>query len=471
MTTSTTSNKERFNGNGVTVDFPADIKIFSEDDIDVQIVDSSSNAVINTLVLNDAGSLGFSVNFNTEAETLTVTTVTAPASGEDLFILRSLPITQTSDFPTASKLSASSIEDALDKNTLVIQDQQEVLDRALTFLPTATATSGNILGAEDGKLLRWNADGDIDNVLVADLTGQTFDTTFTSLQDNDFLVYKSASQSFENGSISTFGVFVKNENETVSGNNTFTGTNDFSGDVSFSARHDVDVPSATFFDATASDGQLNDGATVYVTNRTNSNANFSQLAFGLRSDGYKCRIAATGGTTPRMSFVFGVNERFNFTNTGNLEADGTVTASNINNVVYAQTNARTTSTAVIPFDDTVPQSTEGEEFLTASITPSSATAKILVRITHSSSANGLRIITTALFRDSLSDAITAKSESATGNGTLSNNVIEFLDSPATTSEVDYSVRVGVNSGTLYFNGSSVDYLGGTAVATLTLTEI
>ena len=160
MTTSTTLNKGRTSGNGVTTSFPYSIKIKNESDIVVQTIDSATDAVVNTLVLNDGGSLGYTVSFDTDAETLTIVTVTAPITGEDLFVLRNLPLTQETDFPTASKFPASSVEDALDKNVMLMQDLQEEVDRSLKFSETSEIAGVEFPEPTANTIIGWNSAGD-----------------------------------------------------------------------------------------------------------------------------------------------------------------------------------------------------------------------------------------------------------------------------------------------------------------------
>lgn len=155
MTVSSTTSKVRTTGNGSTTAFPASIKIFAETDITVTTIVSATDVVANTLILNDPGALGFTVVFDTEAETLTVTTVTAPSATEDIQILRVLPQTQTTDFPRATKFPARANEDALDKNILIIQDQQEQLDRAI--VTPVTSTNAIVFPAYDAdQVLAWD---------------------------------------------------------------------------------------------------------------------------------------------------------------------------------------------------------------------------------------------------------------------------------------------------------------------------
>lgn len=141
MTVSSTDSSQRTTGNGVTTSFPTSIKIFQESDLAVQILDTVTNAVINTLILNDAGALGFSVVFDTDAETATVTANTAPLGTEDIFIKRAVPLTQGADYPKADKFPSIVTENGLDKLTVIAQDQAANLSEALTALPSQGATN------------------------------------------------------------------------------------------------------------------------------------------------------------------------------------------------------------------------------------------------------------------------------------------------------------------------------------------
>lgn len=157
MTVTSLINSSRQNGNGVTVAFAANIKIFAKSDLVVQTLNDTTDAVVNTLILDDAGALGFTVTFDTEAETLTVTTNTAPTSSEDILITRVIARTQTTDFPRASKFPAKSNENALDKNVLIIQDQQATIDRSLSF-PTNISgiTVTDLPAPTDDTVLAWD---------------------------------------------------------------------------------------------------------------------------------------------------------------------------------------------------------------------------------------------------------------------------------------------------------------------------
>jgi hypothetical protein len=142
---------------------------------------------------------------------------------------------------------------------------------------------------------------------------------------------------------------------------------------------------------------------------------------------------------------------------------------------YAELTTRTSASTNIPFDDTIPQNTEGNELLTVSITPSSSSNTILVTahvpVCAVSTDN---FITAALFVDSEAGAIAAAAHEM---DTLHMNVapltVSVLHGPATTSAVTYKLRVGPSTGTLYVlgTGSTTRRFGGAARVTLTAQEI
>lgn len=125
----------------------------------------------------------------------------------------------------------------------------------------------------------------------------------------------------------------------------------------------------------------------------------------------------------------------------------------------------------IPVDDTIPQISEGAQVMTAAITPSFSTSKILVRMQFwgTASANYERVV--AGFRVGVNDAKAAQTTLVENQ--TSQIVLEFLDTPATTAEVTYSMRMGVVNGTLYANGSGSGsrLMGGAGFCSILLQEI
>ena len=141
---------------------------------------------------------------------------------------------------------------------------------------------------------------------------------------------------------------------------------------------------------------------------------------------------------------------------------------------YAEYTANSNITAVIPNDDTIPQNTEGSEIINLSITPRFVTSMILARFqtvcTLAASAPGS--VAAALFKDSTANALAATGTYVDLQDVRRTLILEFQDSPATTSAVAYKIRVGPDAGTARLNGtSSTRRYGGTSRTTLVLQEI
>jgi hypothetical protein len=161
-------------------------------------------------------------------------------------------------------------------------------------------------------------------------------------------------------------------------------------------------------------------------------------------------------------------------------ADAAVTAPKLQNgvtlqTVYAQTTTRQFIDVAIPADNTKPQNTEGEEVVTASITPHSSTNKVLIEalINGTQDNGGSGTVIVALFKDSDASAI-ATTHCSSPAGFAAQLSLVFQHAPATTSSVTYKIRVGYTVGGTGFliNGIPTgDVYDGTMISCLRLTEI
>lgn len=142
-------------------------------------------------------------------------------------------------------------------------------------------------------------------------------------------------------------------------------------------------------------------------------------------------------------------------------ADNTVTSDKAGVGLVVQTlmtsyNAVATSVgSTIPNDDTIPQITEGDEFMTIAITPKSTTSVLIVEaLFYGANANANDIIA-ALFRDSTANAIAAVGiYQATPSGGVNIKVQAKVVSGALTATT-FRLRAGAGSaGTTTFNGQT-----------------
>jgi hypothetical protein len=145
----------------------------------------------------------------------------------------------------------------------------------------------------------------------------------------------------------------------------------------------------------------------------------------------------------------------------------------VKQVVNAQTGALATGTTTIPYDDTIPQNTEGDEYLTLAITPTSATNKLKIDVDFQVyTTSGGAQITGALFQDSTAGALNARStiNDNTVAGSTPLSFVHFMTT-GTISSTTFKVRVGATAGTVSINGDNgVRRFGGAGISSITITE-
>lgn len=136
---------------------------------------------------------------------------------------------------------------------------------------------------------------------------------------------------------------------------------------------------------------------------------------------------------------------------------------------YVENAAHTALTGFIPIDDTVPLISEGNEVLSETITPQSSANSILVTFNGFASC-GTDRVTVVIFRGTT--ALQTTVTPLIGSNATSPIPATVLDSPATTSALTYSVRIGATASSAYLNGvpGGRNY-GGSSRAIMTLQEI
>lgn len=143
--------------------------------------------------------------------------------------------------------------------------------------------------------------------------------------------------------------------------------------------------------------------------------------------------------------------------------------------VSTQTGTSTTGTTGLPLDDTIPQNTEGDQFMSLAITPQNTTnvLEIRVQVFGSDSAGGsYNAFIVALFQDSTANALAAM-VGGTSPFAASPGVCTFtyIMTAGTTSSTTFKVRAGDPTGTFTFNGASGTRLfGGVICSGIQITE-
>ena len=151
MTVGTAGNRFTYAGDGATVAFSFPRLFAASGDLRVILrADATGEETVQTIVTD------YDVSGAGEPAGGTVTMTSAPGAGETLVIVRRTEQRQETDYVTGGGFSAKSHEDALDKLTLMVQDLEEKVNRALKLAETTpTATAPTLPEGEALKHLRW----------------------------------------------------------------------------------------------------------------------------------------------------------------------------------------------------------------------------------------------------------------------------------------------------------------------------
>lgn len=140
-----------------------------------------------------------------------------------------------------------------------------------------------------------------------------------------------------------------------------------------------------------------------------------------------------------------------------------VTKGRIIQTTLTVNSAVATGTTQIPQDDTIPQNTEGDEYMNIVIVPTNANN--LLYVIHdgmyAGSAGGV-FLTTAMFQAAGADAIAAAIPATATAGQIASCHIEYLGTAGVTTTLTFTVRTGGEAATtVTFNGQAGARLFGT----------
>jgi hypothetical protein len=141
-------------------------------------------------------------------------------------------------------------------------------------------------------------------------------------------------------------------------------------------------------------------------------------------------------------------------------------------VITASFGSVATGTTVIPFDDTIPQNTEGNEYMTCTITPTNASSTLEIDILWNGGSSVANYTAVCLFQDSTANALAVSWNTNFQANAPTSISIKYLMTAGTTSATTFKVRAGcITAGTTTFNGfSSLRYFGGVMASRITIKE-
>ena len=280
MTVSSTTKRNSYTGDGSTTTFAYSFKIFDDDDITVILrttatgTESVQSKTTHYSVTGVGSASGGNVVFGS-----------APSSAQTVVLLRQTAQTQATDYTPNDPFPAASHEDALDKLTLMTQDQQDELDRSikLSRANTMTSTEFTVTATNRAnKIFAFDSSGELAVTQeIGTFTGNFAASTAYNVRD----LIKDTS---------TNNIFIVNEAHTSSGSQPLT-TN------ANSAKYDliVDAASATTAASTATT-KASEAATS-ATAAASSASSATSSASSATSSASTASTAATAAQTAQSA--------------------------------------------------------------------------------------------------------------------------------------------------------------------------
>lgn len=131
-----------------------------------------------------------------------------------------------------------------------------------------------------------------------------------------------------------------------------------------------------------------------------------------------------------------------------------------------------TGTGQIPFDNTIPQNTEGDQFMSLTITPTAIGSTLEIDVSAFAASGVADYITAALFQDSIANALAASTQATFQANAPCILTIKHTVTTTALTATTFKVRIGrINAGTTTFNGSAGGQIyGGAANSRITIKE-
>jgi len=159
MTVSSETNKVTYNGNGVTTVLAYTFKVLAQTDLLVQKRITATGAITDLILTTDYTVSG--VGEEAGGNVTLVDPVTDAPAGSQIVIRRNMALKQETDYTPYDTFPAEDHETALDRLTMICQQQVEALDRSIKFDPSISTISPTIIGTPlAGYTIRINVAAD-----------------------------------------------------------------------------------------------------------------------------------------------------------------------------------------------------------------------------------------------------------------------------------------------------------------------
>lgn len=202
MAISSETSKVQYSGDGSTTAFTVNFFFIEDGDLEVVLTSAAGVNTVQTITTE------YTLTGAGDQSGGTCTMVTAPATGEKLTIRRKVPITQTVDYVENDPFPADTHERALDKLTMIAQEQSEEIGRSIKFSVSSTSTDVVMPDPVADQYLKWNSGGTaLESItlsssaglgnLVEDTTPQLGGDLGTNsnnilIEENDLIIFEGA---------------------------------------------------------------------------------------------------------------------------------------------------------------------------------------------------------------------------------------------------------------------------------------
>ncbi len=220
----------------------------------------------------------------------------------------------------------------------------------------------------------------------------------------------------------------------------------------------------------AGDVTLND--TMILVKNTTAACWVLTAGFPLGSAAYKGVSDTSQSLVASLFGSFTIGHLAVFKDTAGTLQDGGVLQ--VLQQVRAKVSASSTGTTIIPADNTIPQQTEGDQYLSLAITPKSSTSILLIEVLIHGSISTSNSWQIALFRDATANALSAAAiANAFTSGIIEQGALKHYETSGSTAATTFKVRCGPDTAaTFRINGDNASgaLFGGVMESTIIITE-
>lgn len=182
MTVLSTVSKVSYSGNGATTIFAVPFYFLADSHLLVVLRSAAGVETVQALTTN------YTVSGAGELTGGSVTMLVAPAAGTTLVITRDVPLTQDMDLLPNDRLPADTLEESVDKLTMIAQQLNNVTSQSIKFPTSDSSSISSTLPTSSeraNKYLRFGASGEpTAATIIADITATAADLSSTGSSIN-----------------------------------------------------------------------------------------------------------------------------------------------------------------------------------------------------------------------------------------------------------------------------------------------